>query len=252
MTAAAAGNPVTGPVDSLEVRWIVPGLLTTAMREWFARFPAGTERREDTYLLQPQLRGLSVKLRGRGALDVKAHLGNPVTPDLPVRGRLESWRKWSFPYDPQGPAGGTPVGWITVRKQRHSSWFPLTTRQDPVPAPQEAARPGCAVELTEFRVRSDPWWTVGFEATGPVDLRPDALRHTADRVFAQPLPAGVELSLDNSQSYTQWLHERPGPGTGDTMRPTLSPPGDEQIAPPRASQAPMPWRPCRRSSSRPR
>jgi len=32
MAAAAADNPVTGPVDSLEVRWIVPGLLRTAMR----------------------------------------------------------------------------------------------------------------------------------------------------------------------------------------------------------------------------
>ena len=50
MAAAAAGHPVTRPVDSLEVRWMVPGLLRTAMREWFARFPAETERREDTYL----------------------------------------------------------------------------------------------------------------------------------------------------------------------------------------------------------
>jgi hypothetical protein len=38
MAAAAAGNPVTGPVGSLEVRWMVPGLLRTAMREWSARF----------------------------------------------------------------------------------------------------------------------------------------------------------------------------------------------------------------------
>jgi len=49
MATAAADNPVTGPVDSLEVRWIVPGPLRTAMWEWFARFPAETERREDTY-----------------------------------------------------------------------------------------------------------------------------------------------------------------------------------------------------------
>jgi hypothetical protein len=33
---------------------------------WFGRFPARTESREDTYLLDPQLRGLSVKVRGAG------------------------------------------------------------------------------------------------------------------------------------------------------------------------------------------
>jgi hypothetical protein len=82
MAAEAADNPVTGPGDSLKVRWIVPGLLRTAMREWFARFPAETERREDIYLLHPRLRGLSVKLRDRSALDVKACLGNLRGPRL--------------------------------------------------------------------------------------------------------------------------------------------------------------------------
>ena len=220
MAAAAADNPVTGPVDSLEVRWIAPGPLRTAMREWFARFPAETERREDIYLLQPRLRGLSVKLRDHGALDVKACLGSPGVPGLPARGRPESWRKWSFPCDPPDPAGAAPAGWITVRKHRLSSWFPLTASRDPGPAPQEAGRPGCAVELTEFHVRSETWWTLGFEATGPAGLRPDALRQAASLVFAQPLPAGVELGLDNSWSYAQWLHDRLGPGAGDATHPT--------------------------------
>jgi len=214
MAAAAADNPVTGPVDSLEVRWIVPGLLRAAMREWFARFPAETERREDTYLLHPRLRGLSVKLRDRGALDVKACLGNPVVPGLPVRGRLESWRKWSFSCDPPDSAGAAPAGWITVRKHRVSSWFLFTARRDPGAARQEAARPGCTVELTEFYVRNDTWWTLGFEATGPAGLRPDALRQAVGRVFAQPLPAGADLGLGNSWSYAQWLHDRVGPGAG--------------------------------------
>jgi hypothetical protein len=31
---------------------------------WFGRFPAAVESREDTYLLDPQLRGLPVKVRG--------------------------------------------------------------------------------------------------------------------------------------------------------------------------------------------
>ena len=36
-----------------------------------------TESREDTYLLDPHLPGLSVKVRGGGALEVKAYRGEP-------------------------------------------------------------------------------------------------------------------------------------------------------------------------------
>jgi hypothetical protein len=39
--------------------------------------PAGVESREDTYLLDPQLRGLSVRVRRGGALEVKAYRGSP-------------------------------------------------------------------------------------------------------------------------------------------------------------------------------
>ena len=70
MTAAQPDSPVTEGIRSLEVRWIFPGQLETAVTEWFARFPAGLETREDTYLLSPRLRGLSVKLRGGAALEV--------------------------------------------------------------------------------------------------------------------------------------------------------------------------------------
>jgi hypothetical protein len=58
MTAERSHNPVTEAVRSLEVRWIFPGQLEAAVARWFGRFPAGTESREDTYLLDPQLRGL--------------------------------------------------------------------------------------------------------------------------------------------------------------------------------------------------
>jgi hypothetical protein len=53
-----------------------------AIAGWFGRFPAGTESREDTYLLDPQLRGLSVKIRGGGALEVKAYRGSPGIPEV--------------------------------------------------------------------------------------------------------------------------------------------------------------------------
>ena len=211
MTAAPTGNLVTGPVDSLEVRWIVPGPLPAPVRDWFGSFPARTETLQDIYLLQPRLSGLSLKLRDGSTLDVKAYLGSPALHGLPVRGRVESWRKWSFPYDPHDHAESAPAGWVPVRKQRRNSWFPLAASQDPAPDPPPAAQAGCAVELTEFHVQGDPYWTAGFEATGPLGLLPDALRHAVGLVFARPLPAGVEFSLENSRSYTQWLAQRHSP-----------------------------------------
>ena len=47
------------------------------MAGWFGRFPATVESREDTYPLDPQLPGLSVKVRGGGALEVKVYGGGP-------------------------------------------------------------------------------------------------------------------------------------------------------------------------------
>ncbi len=72
MTAGGPQSPVTEGVRSLEVRWIFPGQLEAAVAGWFGRFPATAESREDTYLLDPQLPGLSVKVRGGRALEVKA------------------------------------------------------------------------------------------------------------------------------------------------------------------------------------
>ena len=205
--------PTVEPADSLEVRWIVRGLLETAMRDWFARFPAATETRTDAYLLQPRLAGLSVKLRDGARMDVKSYLGSPGVIDLPrrCRGRLESWRKWSFGYEPAGPGDALPPGWVMVRKRRYRSRFPLGAG-------------GCVAELTQAYVSGEAWWSLGFEATGPASLLRGALDRAAGLLFAQPLPAGTELGLDSSRSYLDWLTEAgrddgsAAGGTGGALR----------------------------------
>jgi len=219
MIAAQLEDLAAAPVDSLEVRWINPGPLETAMREWFAHFPAGTETRHDAYLLQPHLQGLSVKLRDGSILDVKSYLGSPGILSLRCYGRLESWRKWSFPYQPSRAGDAALPGWIIVRKQRHKCWVPLATGHDLAPARRPAPQAGCMVELTKIHVHDQPWWSVGLEATGSAGLLRLALQHAADMAFAQPLPAGVALSLGNSRSYAQWLNQRPSPDATDTAHP---------------------------------
>ena len=212
MTAEPPQSPVTEGVRSLEVRWIFPGRLEIAVAGWFGRFPARMESREDTYLLDPQLRGLSVKVRGGVALEVKAYRGSPGILEVAgrARGRMESWQKWSFPVSPPSPDGGGPAGWWPVRKRRRISGFALASGRIVACGPGLRGEPRCEVELTEIHTRSQDWWTLGFEATGPASLLRSALEATAALVFAHALPGGVEPGPDESRSYAEWLCERLG------------------------------------------
>jgi hypothetical protein len=215
MAAEPPDSPVTEAVGSLEVRWIFPGQLEAAVARWFGRFPAGMESREDTYLLDPPLRGLSVKVRGGGALEVKVYRGSPGILEVPgrARGRLESWQKWSFPVSPLSPGSGDPPGWRPVRKRRRISRFSLASGPVVALAAGLGQLPRCEVELTEVHSGGQDWWTLGFEAIGPADLLRAALEATAALVFAQALPGGVIPGPDESRSYAEWLGQRPGAGS---------------------------------------
>ena len=207
-------STVTEGGRTLEVRWIFPGQLETAVAEWFARFPAGTESREDTYLLDPRSRELSVKIRGGRALEVKVYRGSPGILEMAgrARGRMESWQKWSFPFCAPVQDRGEPADWRAVRKRRRISRFsrasgPLVAR---VPGPGQ--QPECRVELTEVRVNGQDWWSLGFEATGAPHLLRSELQATAALVFAQALPGGAQPGTDESRSFAEWLCRQPGAG----------------------------------------
>jgi hypothetical protein len=61
------------------------------------------------------------------------------------------------------------------------------------------------VELAEVGVRGQPWWSLGFEATGPASLLRSELEAAAALVFARALPGGVDLGTETSSSYEEWL-----------------------------------------------
>ena len=104
------GPSVIGGLSTVEVRWILSGQLDAAVVGWFGRFPAGLDSREDAYLVHPVLRGLSVKIRAGQLLEVKQYHGSPGILDAAgrARGRIECWKKWSFPFGPLGPDDAGP------------------------------------------------------------------------------------------------------------------------------------------------
>lgn len=209
MMAGPPQDPAINGVFSLEVRWILPGSLDRAVAEWFAAFPSEAESREDAYLLHPDMAGLSVKVRASRALDVKVFGGSPGSLELRGRvcGRMQYWRKWSFPFLTPSPGGTDPGGWKRVRKQRRTSRFSMRHGQITAPARGRAGEPRCAVELAEIRALDQDWWSLALEATGPGDLLRPALRATAARVFTRPLPSGVDFRLQDSLSYGEWLRQ---------------------------------------------
>lgn len=197
-------------VRSLEVRWILPGQVGIAIAGWFGRFPGEVAVREDSYLLDPELGGLSVKLRAGRALEVKAYHGSPGILHTAgrVQGRTESWQKWSYPAGLFGLEAASVADWTVVRKRRRISRFWLASGHVVAGVPPRAAEAACAVELTDVRSGGEAWWTLGFEATGPAALLRRALESTAAVMFAQAPPDEVELRMSQCQSYAEWLFRR--------------------------------------------
>jgi hypothetical protein len=210
--------PAVEGVRSLEVRWILPGKLEGAVAGWFGRFPARIESQKDAYLLDPHLRGLSVKIRGGRALEVKMYRGSPGILDVKgrARGHMESWQKWSFPIAPLSQASSDQAGWRLVRKRRRISRFLLVDGRARAAPPALGQEPGCEVELTEVHMSGEAWWTLGFEATGPARLLRSELESTAASVFAQALPGGMGLATDDCRSYAEWLGRRGWASRSDT------------------------------------
>jgi hypothetical protein len=204
MTAVQLEIPVINRRRSLEVRWILPGPPEAAVAGWFARFEAVVESREDTYLLDSRLPGLSVKFRDGRAFEVKVYQGSSGILEVAgdARGRLEYWDKWSFPHDVLSHGGATLPG-RPVRKLIRK--FTLAGGHSEARVPGLGEQAAYEVELTEVHVRGQAWWTLAFEATGPASLLRREPETAAALVFAQALPGGVELGTDDSQSYAQWL-----------------------------------------------
>jgi hypothetical protein len=115
--------------------------------------PRRDDSREDTYLVNPDLRGPSVKVRADQAFEVKMYHGTAGMLDVPgrARGGIQSWQKWSFPVGPVSQDGGVPAGWTVIGKSQRISRFRLASGGIAACVPWRASEPACTVELTEVR-----------------------------------------------------------------------------------------------------
>ena len=180
------------------------------MIDWFGALGADVEHREDVYLIDERIRGISVKIRGGSQLDLKVARGTRGVLEVDGRaaGEMESWQKWAFPL----PSGlGRDIEspeWITVGKIRHIRRF---SHDDGVPFERTldgADAPWCAVELTDVSVDDEPWWTLGFEATGPAEALQGTIDAAAALVFGERIPDTEVLTANDSMSYMEWLRTR--------------------------------------------
>lgn len=205
--AGPQGNSIIEGPDTAEVRWILPGPPDAAVAVWFGRFPGWIDSRDDAYLVHPLLRGLSVKIRAGRALEVKQYRGSPGILDAAgrARGRIESWRKWSFPFGPLGTDGTGPPGWTVVHKRRRMSRFRVVRGRLRADVPEQAAGSACAVELTEIHSGGENWWSLGFEATSPGGALRSTLQDTAELMRGQGPPGDLKLEMSHCQSYAEWL-----------------------------------------------
>jgi hypothetical protein len=204
-SSMSLNRPISEGVLSLEVRWIIRGALPPEMIEWFGPFPGGIDSRRDSYLMSRMSSETAVKIRGDSQLDVKVcgRSPDPLTVPGRAQGRLEWWRKWSFPLRPVAP-DTEYAGWASVQKVRRIQFFSLEGR--PIPSPATAAgEEACAVELTNVSIGRDRWWTLGFEATGPSGALVGGLKKSAALVFDHPLPGDLRLDMADSTSYSGWL-----------------------------------------------
>ena len=161
-------------------------------------------RRGDPLTMQVQRRNVNPRRPAARGEAVPRQPGNPRCRGR-ARGRIESWRKWSFPIGLLGPDEAGPPGWTVVHKRRRMSRFQLVSGRLTADVLEQATESACTVDLTEVRSGGETWWSLGFEATGPAALLRSTLQGTIALMFAKAPPGDVEFDMRHSQSYADWL-----------------------------------------------
>lgn len=191
-----------------EVRWFVEDPLPEAVEEWFHHVAGAHvwESRTDRYVRPASADGLGVKGR-TGNLEVKrlARVVGTEALHPDVVGRMELWRKWSFPLAAAARLTNDAGDWVAVTKRRQKGTFAVRDGGVERVRREGQTGRGCSLEVAEVRAAGRTWWSVSFEAFGSYeeDALAATLRRAADHVFDTPPP--FALDAEASMSYPAWL-----------------------------------------------
>lgn len=191
-----------------EVRWFYEGPAPEHVHDWF-RAVAGEpplETRTDRYV-RPASDGLGVKWRS-GSLEVKrlAEVVGEARFHVCAAGRVERWRKWSFPLTDDASLDRPAGDWVEVEKSRRVRYFAAEADGVRWLENGERSSEACGLELGEVRVGEAVWWSVCFEAFGPDEgALVDRLRRVASHAVATAEPP--TLGAEHALSYPTWLRQ---------------------------------------------
>jgi hypothetical protein len=194
---------------SAELRWFWQNAFPPGLETFFhsGAFPPGGGRpRTDDYLLDTSQVELGLKKRGgKSGIEIKGLIGVGAVCPAPFEGRMQIWSKWisnALTID-QMPR-------LVVHKTRWLRKFDtsgtdvteveLDEEERPRQSPERMLERGCHFELVTIQVDGCVWWSVGFEAFGPLDTVEHSLVRTVKWLAPAPhVPPGLELS------YPAWL-----------------------------------------------
>ena len=153
-----------------ELRYFWRNAVPAEVERWFrsGMTQGGGHTRTDHYLRDPKQTELGIKLRGgeKPGVEIKGLVANTTTCALPpFAGQIEIWSKWTT-----SALDLNVAKCIALEKQRWLRRFKSGT-EIPVGA-EPGARPenGCDFELTRVALPDGGlWWTLGFEAFGPLE-----------------------------------------------------------------------------------
>ncbi|MDX1531338.1 MAG: hypothetical protein R3362_07415 [Rhodothermales bacterium] len=189
-----------------EARWFVEGALPEEVVRWFAAVAgdAEWEERTDRYVRPSGPDGLGVKWR-QGNAEVKRRactVGEEALHER-VTGRVERWRKWSFPLAERAALTEPGGDWVDVAKRRKVRDFAGEGAVRRVDAGAWSPA-GCSLEVGEVRVGERTWWSVCFEAFGSDEAAlTGRLCRIGRHVLALAEPPRLEAA--RSMGYPAWL-----------------------------------------------
>ena len=205
-------------VVSAEIRWFWRARPPSRLDEWFLAADVhgcaagGGTTRTDRYLRDRSEDELGLKVRGgRKGVEMKGLVvkewGRATT--KPFSGTLQLWAKWI--------STALELPWrctVAAEKQRWLRKFDtsgsgkeIALGRDEQPLGKRGLpKAGCNVEWTRVTLDGGVvWWTLGFEAFGPIDTLERSIRLTAKQLASRhppPLRGGIPAS------YPTWLKRR--------------------------------------------